>query len=436
MNPMLLDYLMSIYGQPQQPSSMLGHQNPFMRLVQTPLTPQSSVMSQMSPMTQRPRLPAPPPPSQDIEEGAALADTMTRGQNPYAVFKKPELSESQQNRAYGKGIMKFFANMADNSRDYGEGFAGKLARANASLLPAVETYHGEQDKMDSQNLKEYLYGKHFEEQQEDRNLKKQEHQDKKTMQEAMLAETKRYHDLQTNRKPNIYEQIKQKEWEAIAKARENNETSLYELEPGARAAHQKNMPLLLKEAHANKESIRSLNGMREVFDANPNIGTSYARYVTHLDKRKKGDSGQYINWLISNKLIDKKDLTAIQLLDKYTADLALNVVNGYPGKTATDILKKIIQDSLVNGSLTHEGFIKIYNANIGKAERNIKKAQSHYKALRRGVVPSIDEEEEEPKQHEEEEQTQRADNSPQTTEDKLKLAQEMFAAIKQLKNGG
>ncbi len=392
MNPMLYDYVMSLYGQKPSPSAMT-QQNPLSAVPQSPWSRIQASMPQpqqsAAPRMIMPQAPLPSP-SQDIAEGATIADSLPASKNPYAIFKRPELSEGQQNRAYGKGIMKFFSNMADTSKNYGEGTGGKLAKVNAALTPAVEDYHNEQDKMKQELLQEYLLDKKLEESKEDRDFKKQVHEDSRKYAEATLAEARRYHDLTAGqqKKTSLKDQITQKELEDIAQARNKGDISLYELEPSARTEFQKEVQKKIKDVKTNKQGIDSLDKMAAIVKNNPGIGTDFAQYMS------SSNPSEFLGNL-KRKSANKRKVAAIEQLEKFSADLNLATIQGFSSKTATDILKKTIRDATVNGHLTDEAFFSIYKSNRERALQNISEAQKYNDALKRKVLPSIDFEEDE-----------------------------------------
>lgn len=126
------------------------------------------------------------------------------------------------------------------------------------------------------------------------------------------------------------------------------------------------------------QAYQAIQDMKEVFDRNPNIGSSF---VNMLDDPDGVDS--WFN-IIGRKLAGQ-DLTDMEILKKATNDLNLDTILGISGKAATDLLKRAVQSASPSGKLTKGGFAKNATTWEKKIKDNIRLANAKNAALKRGL---------------------------------------------------
>lgn len=154
-------------------------------------------------------------------------------------------------------------------------------------------------------------------------------------------------------------------------------------EKTARSEYQKKVYKDIDAIPKNNQALEAIETMREVFDRNPNIGSSL---INMLDNPDGNDSW----WNLLGKKLSGEDLADMEILKKATNDLNLDTILGVTGKAATDLLKKAIQAASPSGKLTKKGF----DVNASKWEKKAREANelamAKYDAMQKGMslVPS------------------------------------------------
>lgn len=131
----------------------------------------------------------------------------------------------------------------------------------------------------------------------------------------------------------------------------------------------------------NERAIGTVQEMKEVFNAYPEIGSSFLNLIVN--------DGNINGWFntISRRFANQGELAAAEKLKKLSNDLNLSTVMGIQGKAATDILKQAIAAASPSGRLTKEAFNSIAESWENRAEHNIKRAQLIEDSLSRGMYP-------------------------------------------------
>jgi len=153
---------------------------------------------------------------------------------------------------------------------------------------------------------------------------------------------------------------------------------LSKVEKTARAEYQKKVYKEIDAIPKNNQALEAIETMREVFERNPNIGTSF---INMLDNPDGTDS-----WFnIFGRKLAGQDLSDIEILKKATNDLNLDTILGISGKAATDLLKKAVQAASPSGKLTKKGF----DVNADKWEKKAREANelatAKYDAMQNGL---------------------------------------------------
>ena len=153
---------------------------------------------------------------------------------------------------------------------------------------------------------------------------------------------------------------------------------LSRVEKTARSKYQEKVYKDVDAIPKNNQSIEAIETMREVFDRNPNIGSSF---INMLDSPDGVDSW----WNLAAKKLAGPDLADMEILKKATNDLNLDTILGITGKAATDLLKKAVQAASPSGKLTKKGF----DLNASKWEKKAREANelavAKYEAMQKGL---------------------------------------------------
>jgi hypothetical protein len=153
---------------------------------------------------------------------------------------------------------------------------------------------------------------------------------------------------------------------------------LSRVEKTARSEYQKKVYKEIDAIPKNNQALEAIETMREVFERNPNIGTSM---INMLDNPDGTDSW----WNIFGRKLSGDDLSDMEILKKATNDLNLDTILGISGKAATDLLKKAVQAASPSGKLTKKGF----DVNADKWEKKAREANelalAKYEAMQKGL---------------------------------------------------
>jgi hypothetical protein len=131
------------------------------------------------------------------------------------------------------------------------------------------------------------------------------------------------------------------------------------------------------------KDVAAIPKNNQVFDRNPNIGTSF---INMLDNPDGIDS--WFN-IFARKLAGK-DLTDMEILRKATNDLNLDTILGIPGKVATNLVKKAVQAASPSGKLTKGGFDVVSSGWVAKIHEANELSNAKYTAMQQGksLVPT------------------------------------------------
>lgn len=294
------------------------------------------------------------------------------------------LTEEEKREAMGTAIMQFFANMSQPGGQ--PGFAGSLQKITQSLNPAMQAYDQYKAGITNQNM--MLAGELANRQADYRKAQQQamenalNRQDTVEYRKASLALQKLQNEqmtpyqrahlaLEREKLKNDYMmggQIDEMPFSQMDK--EEKKIAFDDINKARR-----NMPVY-------KTNIRNLQKMQEIFDKNPNIGTSY---VQLLNDNSKDNFPTKLIKLWGKKLINKQDLDDMTELNKYAADLNLGVIKDYPAKTGTDVLKAMISKANPDGSIPKGAFDAITKDLIARNEHNKNYVMKALEGRKRGI---------------------------------------------------
>jgi len=150
------------------------------------------------------------------------------------------------------------------------------------------------------------------------------------------------------------------------------------VEKTARAEYQKKVYKDVDSIPKNNQALEAIETMREVFERNPNIGSSFINMLDNPDGTES-----WFN-LIGRKL-SGQDLSDMEILKKATNDLNLDTILGITGKAATDLLKRAVQAASPSGKLTKKGFDVNAAKWEKKARQNNELAMAKYEAMQKGL---------------------------------------------------
>jgi hypothetical protein len=326
--------------------------------------------------------------NQEVDQSPILNGTQSAIQ---AANNSLEMDRQQQQRAFGHAMLALGSNMSRPG--YGSGLGGTLAALNASIMPAVNAYTTEEQRIAQRNA--YLQDKAIKQREMQERValnmlelqqREKEQEELRKHREAQFAEQKAYrnkylnlHEKQLQRKldeihPEQQEQISSSKGAVPLsslpkKFRENFETTASE--------YVKNVPF-------NHRALEAIAEMKTIFEQYPDIGTSFLHVINDEND---------VSWRnqIMRELSDPNKLAAVDILKKLSADLNLDVIMGQKGRNTTDMLKKAIQQAAPHGKLTTKGFEKISDIWEKRAQDNIRKANVYEKAIIGNYYPMLDE---------------------------------------------
>lgn len=352
------------------------------------------------------QLQAPPMQEAQFDQGEVEAPSpLLSGVNAARSAAKESLGmdERERQRAMGLAMMQFGASMGRPG--YGPGFAGTLNAINQSILPAANAYSQEEARI--ANMNAYLQAEEAKKQQEAMRMaqKMQESQalqkhrefqeeNKQKRHEEQLASREKYQQLGLSIKQQGLG-LKQKQLEdkygrvaEVVKGLYNtdyipiNSVSKDEAKDYAKSAR-----VDIKSLDVNKRAIKAVKDMKEIFEEYPDIGNSFLNYLV---AENNGDLDLWQRAIRQSPYIDKKKISAIEELQKLTADIQYDVIMGdasSSGSRPTDALKKIIQHASATGKSTKDAFDFVGNNIIDKGLHNIRKIEIIEDAMKKRMIP-------------------------------------------------
>lgn len=163
---------------------------------------------------------------------------------------------------------------------------------------------------------------------------------------------------------------------------ENGEVPLSSLGKEFSKEWQKKVLKEVDQIPTNRRTIEAIQEMKDIFNKYPNIGSTFLNAVN------TSGSDESFSTILARKgaeYFTPDEYAAVKELEKLTSDLNLSTVLGFPGKSATDILKLAIQKAAPSGKLPANAFNMIAESWDKRARENIEKAQSDEDALTRGM---------------------------------------------------
>lgn len=277
-----------------------------------------------------------------------------------AAKQSMQMDERERGRAQGLAALQFAAHMAQRQHGRKRSFSESL---NQSLLPAVETYNAERNRIEQQNAYLHAQAQAAAERQRQEQLRLQMHQEKMQQrqqeQEALerhrtsqLGETERYHQGRLGlEREKAQERTGSgiKEWEEAAKY---NALPLNNLSVTARREYEKGILADKKNFPDYKKAIKTVHQMQDIFSHHPNIGESFTRSI--LSGKMENPSAMH--QLARKYHWNKDEISALQKLQKLSSDLNLQSIKSSGGKVATDLFKQMIRQAAPSEVLTPDAF--------------------------------------------------------------------------------
>lgn len=302
------------------------------------------------------------------------------------------LSDKQHRKAIGKGLINFSQNFLNAPQGKYDAFT----HFAQSFAPAAGAYGAgmEQEEYANEALMKQQFAKEAREKEiaEQAALARQKmgmqmlfHKDSMRHHDEMLGETKRYHDLMSEKGGS---RGNKEEWPT----REELEERGVKLPKGASSfadIPNKHMREKLFDAQF-KESLNyapmekalyNLNQMDKIADEHPNLATSFALLA------KNSDNPSMMDNIIAD--LRKEDRAAAQLYAKYSADLALNEINSLGTSRVTDMMKKTVVSSITSPSTSYEAIKKIHPVLRKEYTRKKKSAQNAEEGIANGYRTRI-----------------------------------------------
>jgi hypothetical protein len=273
-----------------------------------------------------------------------------------AAMESVEMNDAQKRRAEGLAIMQFFSNMSKSKAH------NQLGAINESFMPAAQAYQEEQARAQQLNA-------HNQKRQDAFDLARIKAQGKGEM------------------SPYQKEMLRLKEAQIDAKATENSTSKVPPPPPNVKLPEDA-IPLSeIKDDYLRKTYIDENNEkastatplrdnkdavgrLRKIFKDNPNLYSSLAR-VTQAEFDKKPTV--FLNMLGK---ANKKDVTALQEINKELSILAKNETKAYKGRT-TDMFRQMINNTMPSLGSTPEAANYLMDVLDKEYDRGLKVAKKH-----------------------------------------------------------
>ncbi|MGL4342571.1 MAG: hypothetical protein ACRCSZ_09215, partial [Lactococcus lactis] len=118
-----------------------------------------------------------------------------------------------------------------------------------------------------------------------------------------------------------------------------------------------------------KQGIKALDNMNDIFSKYPKISTSLANWANIKDDKSLAAS-------VLKNFVNQDERAAIIELEKHAATLGLGVIGQFKGQRPTDILKKLIKESMPNGRFTKQAFDNIYSQYMETFNEQLERSDS------------------------------------------------------------
>ncbi len=131
-----------------------------------------------------------------------------------AAKRSLQMNEEESKRAFGRSMMHFFGAIGQQANNNPQpGFSGALGRINAGMLPAMNAYEEERDRIAKQNWEIQKYQKELETQAKKEAMERERMNHHMEMQKRNLEINQGYYGLEKQKHED-----EKKEWDAISSA--------------------------------------------------------------------------------------------------------------------------------------------------------------------------------------------------------------------------
>jgi hypothetical protein len=308
------------------------------------------------------------------------------------------LSDKQRQRSLGKGLGQFLMNFSKSKQDSGLGMmAESMVPGSIAYGEGLEAHEAHNEQL----MREEMAREAKEKERADEAAYRRQkmgmemlfHKERMGHQSAALNESRRYHDLlseKTKEKGNDFP------------SREELESHGFEVPKDAISLHDvKSKPLqktyidkaakAIKGIEPMKENLNNLSRMDELLEEYPNLSTSFARVAVNNNK----ENPSYLKSILQG-MANKDEVDAVNEYAKLSSDLLSNQIESFEGsKMISNMHKQILMKSMSDPGTSKEA-AKLVNAKLReKYARKLKYGQLSEDGLSKGLVyktSAIDEE--------------------------------------------
>lgn len=285
--------------------------------------------------------PVPQQMPQQVPFDPITAGTLTGMQS---ARRSLEMDAQERKRAMGMGMLRFAQGLGQVG--HGPGLAGSLSRINASLMPAVEQYNSEEDRVG--RIKEALLKQQFEleKYQQERQDKMKRHAEEDILDRERISATRENGRLNKDAaKELMISQIEEK----LRSEGTLPENALLKIRmtPGERQETLKLQNKIVKAGEYASKSVEAIKSMEDVFINNPDLWNGIPLLIYESGEKNKSVINQFMRGLTEEKQ------KAFQILKKELNTVVdLKIEQG--GGRQTDVRKKIILEMMPSGEMHPE----------------------------------------------------------------------------------
>lgn len=285
-------------------------------------------------------------PQQDMQQ-QQMPPQMPQKRNPLeagsmaaieAAKRSLQMSDSENQRALGRALMGM-ASGWKNSQSNGQGFAGNIGALTDGLMPALNAYDSERDRIMQMN-----YAIAQQQKEEAAAARKEEREMKKMAHEMEMAHKKLgleqgYFGLE---KQKTDKEIK--EMEILSQP--GGEVPLGSLSTNGWIYAQKYLDSSAKELEGAKNAINSIDEVSEILGRNPGITKHWG---TILSASQQEDP-TYLKQQLLNR-VNQKDLQDAQLLSKNLSNLYTSGAGGFSPRAMNKYWEKEMKKGVATPDL-------------------------------------------------------------------------------------
>lgn len=289
-----------------------------------------------------------------------------------AAKRSLEMSDSENQRALGRALMGMAAGIK-NSKSYGQGFAGNIGALTDGLLPALNAYDSERDRIAHMNHALQLQQKQEEilARKEEREMKRMNHDLEMENRKIKIAEG--YLGLERSKNEE-----EKKEHEQLSQP--GAKIPLSHLKPSQWNLAQKEIQSNIEKGEASHAALETISHIKSILKNNPNITKNMSTIMLAAQRHDPSIVRQRLNsWFIPEKTRADSEMLAKHLSNLYTSKL-----KGFPARGMNMFLEKQLREGNIDINMGVPSMIELLDQDEKALKPIYENAQEVYDEYEKG----------------------------------------------------